>query len=334
LPRPTTLALLTSLPRGLRARRQGTGTAAVAIGSDAHKSLFCRQFTDSHLKFEPNSLPWPELDEAALGRLRAVPFWQEVRHTERRAGAIVAAFAATVTDPLVREAIALQGFEETRHSELLAVMIERYGIDAPEQPIEPFGDDIEKAFIDFGFGECVDSFLGFGAFKIARESNFLPEGMFEILDTLMYEETRHIVFFINWIAWREAQRGQLARLSRHALALRFYGRAIGRLIGTIWRGREANDGRDFSATQSSVFLEGFSAYHFIASCCEENRRRMGALTPPLLQPRLLPAWAGPSCPYCAYGTGCSNGSLAPYRRADLLVRAWFIQIEPPCRHHR
>ena len=71
------------------------------------------------------------------------------------------------------------------------------GLDAPEQPLEALPADIEKAFIDFGFGECLDSFLGFGAFKFARQAGFLPESMFEIFDTLMFEETRHIVFFVN-----------------------------------------------------------------------------------------------------------------------------------------
>jgi hypothetical protein len=95
------------------------------IGSEAHKARFCRQFIDSHQRFDPETLPWPELDEAALARMRAVPFWQEVLHTERRAGAIVRAFAETITDPLVREAVDLQGIEEDRHAQLLGVMIRR-----------------------------------------------------------------------------------------------------------------------------------------------------------------------------------------------------------------
>jgi hypothetical protein len=282
-----TLPFLTLLPRYL----PGAGTARIAIGSAAHRALFCAQFVDSHRKFEPSSLPWPDLDEAALQRLRAVPFWQEVRYTERRAGALVAAFAATVADPMVREAIALQGVEETRHSELIAVMIERYGINAPEQAIEPIAGDLETAFIDFGYGECVDSFLGFGAFKIAREAGFLPEAMFEILDMLMYEETRHIVFFVNWMAWREAKRGGPVWIARHVQGLRFYSRAVGRLLGTMWRARKANDGRDFSATQTGVFLEGFNIHRFIAACSDENRRRMERFEPLLLKPRLLPALA-------------------------------------------
>ena len=102
----------------------------------------------------------------------------------------------------------MQGFEETRHGELLREMIRRYGIEVNELPLDPLPADIETAFKDFGFGECMDSFLGFGVFKIAREAGFLPEPMFEIFDTLMYEETRHIVFFVNWMAYRQVQAGR------------------------------------------------------------------------------------------------------------------------------
>src|SRR5262249_33120619 len=156
-------------------------------------------FIDTHQQFDPETLPWPELDDAALERLRTVPFWQEVWHTERRAGAIVAAYGAIITDPLVREAVEVQGGEEDRHARLLGVMIGRYGLPAEETPLEPIGPDPYTAFADFGYGECLDSFLGFGAFKIARQSEFLPDSLFAIFETLMLEETRHIVFFVNWM---------------------------------------------------------------------------------------------------------------------------------------
>ena len=66
---------------------------SIKAGSEAHKELFCRQFIETHQVFDPETLPWPHLDAASLARLRGVPFWQEVYHTERRAGAIVDAFA-------------------------------------------------------------------------------------------------------------------------------------------------------------------------------------------------------------------------------------------------
>jgi hypothetical protein len=196
-----------------------------------------------------------------------------------------------VQDPLVREAVALQGMEEARHAQLLRVMIDRYGLAATEQPLETLPANRETAFIDFGFGECMDSFLGFGAFKTARQSEFLPDGMFKIFDVLMYEETRHIVFFINYMAWREVQRGRGASPLRALTSAWYYGRALRRLLGMVRRGKDTNDGRDFAVTQANMFLDDFSFRRFVEDCYHENGRRMRAFDPNLLQPRLLPAIA-------------------------------------------
>jgi hypothetical protein len=184
------------------------------IGSPEHRDTFCKHFMQTYTEFDPDTLPWPQLDEAALTRLKSVPFWEEVFYTERRAGAIVAEFVKTVKDPVMKEAVALQGFEEARHAKLIRVMIEKYGIDAAERPLEDVSDNVETRFKDFGFGECMDSFLGFGVFKIAMQSEFLPKEMFNIFETLMYEETRHIVFFVNWMAYNQAQKGALVLHAR------------------------------------------------------------------------------------------------------------------------
>ena len=233
----------------------------------------------------------PNWTAEQLDRLRSVPFWQEVYHTERRAGAIVGAFAPLVKDPAVREAVALQGMEEARHALLLRVMIDRYGLDASEQPIEVLPPNMETAFIDFGFGECMDSFLGFGAFKTARQSEFLPEAMFEIFDLRMYEETRHIVFFINYMAWRETKRGRGAAPMRAVTSAWYYARALSRLLGMVRRGKDAGGGKDFAITEANVFIEGFRFRQFVEDCHLENARRMTDFDPELLQPRLLPAIA-------------------------------------------
>jgi len=274
------------------------------IGSEEHKEHFCRHFLATHRRFDPATLAWPDLDEAALGRLCAIPFWQEVLYTERRAGAIVAAYAATIADPLVREAVTLQGLEEARHAELLRVMIRRYGIAAEERPLDkPVNSDLHRAFADFGYGECLDSFLGFGVFKIARRSGFLPEPLFEIFDVLMREETRHIVFFINWMAWQEAVGGRGARWLRAVTAATYYSRAISRLLATIRQGRQTNDGKDFSATQASVFLDAFTFRSFVQECYVEHERRMAEFGPDLLQPRFLPTLARVALAGLRLGTG-------------------------------
>jgi hypothetical protein len=261
------------------------------IGSQEHRDAFCRHFNETYTEYDPNTLPWPELDEEALQRLRAVPFWEEVFYTERRAGAIVAAFTETVTDPILKDALALQGREETRHAQLIRVMIDKYGLDAPERPMEDISQAIDRRFKDFGFGECLDSFLGFGLFKIASQSEFLPRDMLKIFEMLMYEETRHIVFFINWMAYAEAQRGWFARMTLPFTSLHYYLRAVRRLTGLAKRGKSMNDGKNFAATQVAVFLDGFNFRKFLEDCYSENRRRMSAFEPQLLRPSFLPQLA-------------------------------------------
>jgi|SRR5271163_3167028 len=93
------------------------------------------------------------------------------------------------------------------------------------------------------------------------------------------------------MAWRESQKGRNALVLRSANSLRYYARAIGRMAGVIRRGAETNDGKDFSATQASVFLEGFTFRRFIEDCHAENLRRMSGFDQELLQPRFLPALA-------------------------------------------
>src|SRR5689334_22582718 len=114
------------------------------IGSPEHRDTFCRHFMQTYTEFDPETLPWPELEEAALQSLKSVPFWEEVFYTERRAGAIVAEFVKTVKDPVMKEAVALQGFEEARHAKLIRVMIDKYGIDAAERPLEDVSDNVRS----------------------------------------------------------------------------------------------------------------------------------------------------------------------------------------------
>jgi hypothetical protein len=99
------------------------------------------------------------------------------------------------------------------------------------------------------------------------------------------------VFFINYMAWREARRGRGAAQLRAVVSTWYYGRALSRLIGVIRRGKDSNDGKDFAITEANMFLDGFSIRQFVDDCYRENARRMSAFNPDLLQPRLLPAIA-------------------------------------------
>jgi hypothetical protein len=160
---------------------------------------------------------------------------------------------------------------------------------APNRVATGDGDDLPEQVTDFSTGGGSDRRrLG----RLASGSRRIALGPATSSSTLMNEETRHIVFFVNWMAWREVRRGRSAAWLRAGNALRYYARAGRRLAGTVQRGQDANDGRDFSATQASIFLDGFTFRRFVEDCYLENARRLTAFDPALLRSRVLLALAG------------------------------------------
>ncbi len=260
------------------------------IGSENHKELFCRSFIDSHLKFEPDQLSWPTLDSVGLERLRGIPFWKEALSTERSAGAMVNTFAATVRDPLLQEAIALQAMEEDRHGRLIGFLINHYDIQISplSEPVLP--NNIKTAFIDFGFGECLDSFLAFGMFDIARQANYFPEALFDIFNPILDEEARHIMFFVNWVTYLQINQGFKANWLRGGHALWHYGRAFQDKL-QIFDSSMEDQQEGFTATGASNFMDNLTPDLFLSTCLQENARRMSVFDKELLQPRLIPKLA-------------------------------------------
>lgn len=255
------------------------------LGSEAHKELFCRSLIESHLHYEPETLPWPNLEGVALERLRGIPFWLEALKTERNAGNMVGAFAQTVKDPLIKEAISLQGREESRHGRLIEFLIKHYNIDIEEPPALPVPKNIETAFIDFGFCECLDSYFAFGMFDVARQAQYLPEAFFTIFDPILYEEARHIVFFVNWFTYLQINQGLGWSGFRAINTLWHYKRAVQDLI-SIFKAEGPENG--FTITGANSFMDNLTPELFFSTCVQENTRRMSVFEPQLLQPELLP----------------------------------------------
>jgi len=260
------------------------------LGSPAHKELFCRSFLEGHRRYEPESLPWPDLDGEPLALLRSLPFWTFALQAEADAGPMISACAALERDPLVRAALQLQADEETRHAGILRHMIARYALHADEPKVEVPTDAIE-AFIDFGFEECFDSFGAFGLFQLAREHALVPGALFDIFEHVMEEEARHIVFFINWFAHRQVNQGRVARVLRHPKALWHYGKALRKLVDLV-RDDDAPEGQDFIVSGASAFIDDLTPMLILSRCLTENERRLAGFDRRLLVPRLGPALAG------------------------------------------
>lgn len=258
----------------------------VKIGSVEHKELFCRSFIDTHNPYDPDRLDWPDLDEAERARLAALPFWNEAVTTEGNVARKVQALAPLISDPLLREAIELQGYEEGRHAALLRSMTSRYGIPVPPFVPDRF-DDPEWAFIRTGYGECFDSFFAFGLFSLAEESGFFPPAIVRLFEPVLQEEARHILFFVNWIAYRRLQHPLLQRphdlwLTALAIGLQVWAR-----IQTA-RGVETDD---FLLQSRDTVKLNVTFRGFLERCLQENDRRLGQYDRRLLRPRLVPGLA-------------------------------------------
>ncbi|MBV8307139.1 MAG: ferritin-like domain-containing protein, partial [Gammaproteobacteria bacterium] len=146
----------------------------VRLGSEAHKALFCRTLLDTFNPYKPAVIDWPQLDAEARERLVSLPIWDIAVQTEGRARLHVASYAAVTRDPLLREAIELNAFEEGRHKNVLSNLVQAYGIALSPEPEYLTPRDPEWAFMLTGYSECIDSFFAFGLFESARRSGYFP----------------------------------------------------------------------------------------------------------------------------------------------------------------
>ena len=273
-----------------------TPLPAVAVGSDEHKELFCRVFIETHDPYDPAGIAWPELDETTVKRLRAMPFWNEAVSTEHDVARKVQALVPHEPDPRVREAIALNGFEEGRHSALLDHMLRHYEIPRPETREEALSDDPLWDFMRVGYGECFDSFFSFGLYKLAGDSGLFPQPLLTAVAPIVQEEARHILFFANWIAYcraREGAAGKLSHMARCAMAM------TAQVWGRVKTAISAARGGDDAGGEENDFMMGVkdsldvvsSPRQLLAVCLSENDRRLAPYDPRLLRPTFVPKLA-------------------------------------------
>ncbi len=268
---------------------------SLAIGSAEHRRLLGQFFLDTHVEYLPEQMHWPALAEEELGRLRSLPFWQEAVSTENVTSNTVAAAAALESDPLVRRAIELQGFEEMRHARLLVALTSHYRIPIDSPPrFTP--RSLESDFLFAGFGECFDSFFAFGLFALARESGFFPPALVKVFEPVMQEEARHILFFVNWVKYR---RSQLAWWRRPAFRLRCAWIILKQVASRVKTARSmgkpqpAGDGssENFTLTAHQELGAEVRLHRLLELCLTENERRMAEYDARLKRPRLVPAIA-------------------------------------------
>ena len=274
-------------------RWSAAGEGAIRPGGDAHKSAFCRMLLDTHNPYRPAVIDWPQLDPEARDRLVSLPIWDIAVQTEGKASTRVLSYADWVADPLLREAVVLNGFEEGRHKQVLANLVEAYGIRlAPEPEYKPPRHP-EWAFMVTGYSECIDSFFAFGLFALAKQSRFFPPELVDTFEPVMQEEARHILFFVNWASWHRRNLPWWRRPWFCCKVLAVWAFLIGERIGLARSAGKTGDGtpqdNSFTLTGSKAVAEiDLKPAALIDLCLAENERRMAGYDPRLLRPQVVP----------------------------------------------
>ncbi|GHH12114.1 hypothetical protein GCM10008023_11910 [Sphingomonas glacialis] len=278
------------IPKSMAPAGPAPGTR-VPLGSDAHKTLFCRTMLDTHDPYRPALIDWPVIDEETRQRIVSLPIWDIAVATEGRAGMNVKTYGEQIADPLLRDAIDMNAYEESRHKIVLADMVTFYGIEL--QPEEEYKRprDPEFAFMRTGFSECIDSFFGFGLFKIAKDTGFFPEELVETFEPVMREEGRHILFFVNWVAWH---RRTMPLWRRPWFELKVW--AV--WIALIWERIDMAKGMgedNTKAQENNFTLNGSKELgveiefpELAAICLAENDRRLSVYDERLIRPKFVP----------------------------------------------
>lgn len=267
---------------------------ALKIGSDEHGRLLCRTFIETHRPFRAQDIVWPQLDAESLARLKSLPVWDEAARTEAATAVKVQTLGETETDPILKEAIALQGYEEGRHAEIISLLTKRYGI-----PTAPFGPPEKPknptwTFLRTGYGECLDSFFAFGLFDIGRRTEFFHNDIVNLFDQIMQEEARHILFIVNWAAYLRAREPLPLRPVFDARrAWNVVAQAFDRVKGAMQIAGSGGDGQK-KGTQDGFTLKShrvfgdFKLRSFLELCLAENERRLSIYDSRLLRPALVP----------------------------------------------
>jgi len=267
----------------------------IAVGSEAHKAAFCRMLLDTHNPYKPSIIDWPALDDAARERLVNLPIWDIAVQTEGKARLRVLSYARRIDDRLLQQAVELDGFEEGRHKEVLSNLVQAYGIRLLPEPEYRPPRDPEWAFMVTGYSECIDSFFAFGLFALAKRSGFFPAALVDTFEPVMQEEGRHILFFVNWVAWHKRKLPLWRRAFFMAKGVAVWLFLIWERIGIV-RGVRGDSGSTATRQDNNFTLTGgkavgavdLSVAGLIDVCLEENDRRLAGYDPRLVRPNFIP----------------------------------------------
>jgi hypothetical protein len=243
---------------------------------------------DTYNPYKPAVIEWPQLPTEARDRLVSLPIWDIAVQTEGKAKIRVLSYGEETADPLLRRAIELDAFEEGRHKEVLSKLVAAYGIALGPEPEYRRPRNPEWAFMITGFSECIDSFFAFGLFKAAKDTGYFPPELVQTFDPVVNEEARHILFFVNWVAWHRRNmpwwRRPYFELKVFAVWLFLIYERLG-IASDVSNGQQDNN---FTLSGAEQLGSDVDVGGLIAICISENDRRLKPYDNRLKRPRFVP----------------------------------------------
>ena len=256
----------------------------IKIGSYESKKQFCRRFVEGcPAKTEP--VLWPNLDRSTLELIQRIPLWTRLYQTKRHAAQLVNAFAQTLSDSMIKEAITLQGKQEQRHVQIIESFMRAYNIPVAVQKSSPLPQDLEAAYIDLGFQESLDAVLGFGFYRLAVNTQALPPALLQQFEILLDEAARQSVFFTNWFAYHQTKLGKIWTELRGANPIWQMRSEVLQLLMAF--GKDDDEDNILFLLFGRSQPERVTALRFLTLCLSENERHMGQENT-VLTPRLAP----------------------------------------------
>nr|MEA2796985.1 hypothetical protein [Phenylobacterium sp.] len=271
-------------------KRGAKPAGRIRLGSDDHLRLFCLELLETHDPYKPAVIDWPKLDDVTRNRIVSLPIWDIAVQTEGRAGMNVKTFGARLAATLLKEAVDMNAFEESRHKVVLASMVSFYGIELEPEPEYKTPRDPEWAFMVTGYSECIDSFFGFGLFDLAKQSGFFPAELVDTFEPVMREEGRHILFFVNWVAWWRRNMPWWRRPWFELKVLAVWAFLIWERIGIAGQMESSEKAQDnnFTLNGSKELGVEVSFGELARICIAENDRRLAPYDARLIRPVFVP----------------------------------------------
>jgi len=215
-------------------------------GSEAHLRLLCLELLETHDPYKPSIIDWPRLDEETRHKIVSLPIWDIAVQTEGRASMNVKVYGERLEQGLLKEAVEMDAFEESRHKLVLSNMVAFYGHARPEACLPHAKEAAQKAIaLDPLLAEAHTSLAMCHLFCDWDRSNAEREFLrsLELKPGNSLARSWYGMFYLHWVAGRfeeglaqATEAVQIDPLSAYARAIQASRQwACGLPAGMVWQ---------------------------------------------------------------------------------------------------